>query len=262
MKNFIPLSLKTVFWIGLVAILFSSCVPQKKMLYMQVKDEADTLSSFYNDKNIEYRIQPGDNLYVKVVSLDQQTTILLNPNGATGSYLNSDASIYLNSYTVNEKGYLDFPLTGEILVKNLTVDEIKAKLKDNLKIYLKEFVVIVKMVNFNLTLLGEVNRPGQYKVYQNSINLFEAVSMSGDLTDFANREKVAVIRQTKTGSKVIYLDLTKRNILESDYFYLKPNDIVYVTPVKGKQFTFAQFPYGVVFGFISTTILLLNYLQK
>ena len=262
MKNFIPLSLKTVFWIGLIAILFSSCVPQKKMLYMQVKDEADTLNSFYNDKNIEYRIQPGDNLYVKVVSLDQQTTILLNPNGASGSYLNSDASIYLNSYTVNEKGYLDFPLTGEILVKNLTVDEIKGKVKERLKIYLKEFVVIVKMVNFNLTLLGEVNRPGQYKIYQTSINLFEAVSMSGDLTDFANREKVAVIRQTKTGSKVIYLDLTKRDILASDYFYLKPNDIVYVTPVKGKQFTFAQFPYAVVFGFISTTILMLNYLHK
>jgi len=260
MKKFIPFSLKSIFWMGLVAVLFSSCVPQKKMLYMQVKDEADTLSSFYNDKNIEYRIQPGDNLYVKVVSLDEQTTILLNPSG-TNNYLNSDASIYLNSYTVNEKGYLDFPLTGEVLVKNLTVDEIKLKLKENLKIYLKEFVVIVKMVNFNLTLLGEVKRPGQYKVYQNSINLFEAVSMAGDLSDFANREKVAVIRQTKTGSKVIYLDMTKRDILESDYFYLKPNDIVYVTPVKGKQFTFAQFPYGVVFGAISTAFLVVNYFK-
>ena len=260
MKKFIPFSLKSIFWMGLVAVLFSSCVPQKKMLYMQVKDEADTLSSFYNDKNIEYRIQPGDNLYVKVVSLDEQTTILLNPSGSN-NYLNSDASIYLNSYTVNEKGYLDFPLTGEVLVKNLTVDEIKLKLKESLKVYLKEFVVIVKMVNFNLTLLGEVNRPGQYKVYQNSINLFEAVSMAGDLTDFANREKVAIIRQTKTGSKVIYLDMTKRDILESDYFYLKPNDIVYVTPVKGKQFTFAQFPYGVVFGAISTAFLVVNYFK-
>ena len=261
MKKIIPLSLKTAFWIGLIAVLFSSCVPQKKMLYMQVKDDSDTLNSFYNEKNIEYRMQPGDNLYVKVVSLDEQTTILLNPTGGAGSYLNSDASIYLNSYTVNEKGYLDFPLTGEILVANLTVDEIKDKLQENLSVYLKEFVVIVKMVNFNLTLLGEVQRPGQYKVYQNSINLFEAVSMASDLTDFANREKVAIIRQTKTGSKVIYLDMTKRNILESDYFYLKPNDIVYVTPVRGKQFTFAQFPYAVVFGFISTTLLLLNYFK-
>ncbi len=261
MKNFVPLSLKTVFWFALIAVLFSSCVPQKKMLYMQVKDEADTLNTFYNEKNIEYRMQPGDNLYIKVVSLDEQTTVLLNPTGGVGNYLNNDASIYLNSYTIDERGYLDFPLTGEILVKGLTTGEVKEKIQANLKKYLKEFVLIVKMVNFNLTLLGEVNRPGQYKVYQSSINLFEAVSMASDLTDFANREKVAIIRQTKEGSKVIYLDMTKRNILESDYFYLKPNDIVYVTPVKGKQFTFAQFPYGVVFGFISTTLLLLNYFK-
>jgi len=261
MKNFIPLSLKTVFWFVMIAVLFSSCVPQKKMLYMQVKDEADTLNTFYNEKNIEYRMQPGDNLYIKVVSLDEQTTVLLNPTGGVGNYLNNDASIYLNSYTINENGYLDFPLTGEILVKGLTTGEVKDKIQANLKKYLKEFVLIVKMVNFNLTLLGEVNRPGQYKVYQSSINLFEAVSMASDLTDFANREKVAIIRQTKEGSKVIYLDMTKRNILESDYFYLKPNDIVYVTPVKGKQFTFAQFPYAVVFGFISTTLLLLNYFK-
>ncbi len=261
MKNFIPLSLKTVFWFALIAVLFSSCVPQKKMLYMQVKDEADTLNTFYNEKNIEYRMQPGDNLYIKVVSLDEQTTVLLNPTGGVGNYLNNDASIYLNSYTIDERGYLDFPLTGEILVKGLTTGEVKEKIQANLKKYLKEFVLIVKMVNFNLTLLGEVHRPGQYKVYQSSINLFEAVSMASDLTDFANREKVAIIRQTKEGSKVIYLDMTKRNILESDYFYLKPNDIVYVTPVKGKQFTFAQFPYGVVFGAISTALLLLNYFK-
>ena len=261
MKNFISLSLKTVFLFGMIAVIFSSCVPQKKMLYMQVKDEADTLNTFYNEKNIEYRMQPGDNLYIKVVSLDEQTSILLNPTGGVGNYLNNDASIYLNSYTVDEKGYLDFPITGAILVKGLTTAEIKEKLQMNLKLYLKEFVLIVKMVNFNLTLLGEVQRPGQYKVYQSSINLFEAVSMASDLTDFANREKVAIIRQTKEGSKVIYLDMTKRDILESEYFYLKPNDIVYVTPVKGKQFTFAQFPYGVVFGAISSTILLLNYFK-
>ena len=124
-----------------------------------------------------------------------------------------------------------------------------------------ELVVIVKLVHYNLTMLGEVNKPGQYKVYQTDINLFEAVSMAGDLTDFANRNKVVVIRQTKAGSEVIYVDMTKRNILASDYYYLKPNDIVYAPPVRGKQFAFATFPYGVVFGFISTTLLLINYFQ-
>lgn len=249
--------------VGVMALLFASCVPQKKMLYMQVKSDTDTLSSFKNERKIDYRVQPGDNLYVRVVSLDEQTTMLLNPLGSQygSAQLSSDASVYLNSYTINENGYLDFPMTGEIFVKNMNVEEIKAELTSQLQEYLKEFVVIVKLVNFNITLLGEVNRPGQYKIYQNNINLFEAVSMASDLTDFANRNTVAIIRQTKTGSKVTYVDMTKRDILLSDYYYLKPNDIVYVTPVKGKQFTFAEFPYAVVFGFISSTILLLNYFK-
>lgn len=246
---------------GVFIIILSSCVPQKKMLYMQVKSDTDTLRTFQNDRKIDYRIQPGDNLYVRVVSLDEQTTVLLNPLGSGNTQVNSDASVYLNSYTVNESGYLDFPLTGEIFVKNMNVEEIKETLSKELREYLKEFVVIVKLVNFNITLLGEVNRPGQYKIYQNSINLFEAVSMAGDLSDFANRNTVAIIRQTKTGSEVTYVDMTKRDILLSDYYYLKPNDIVYVTPVKGKQFTFAEFPYAVIFGFISSTILLLNYFK-
>ena len=263
MNRFLFLSFKSLILFGVIAFLFSSCIPQKKMLYMQVKDDADTLSTFNNERKIDYRVQPGDNLFIRVVSLDEQTTMLLNPlSSAYGTtQLNNDASIYLNSYTIEEDGYLDFPMTGKIFVKNLNIEEVKSEIKIRLHEYLKEFVVIVKLVNFNITMLGEVKRPGQYKIYQTSINIFQAVSMASDLTDFANRNKIAIIRQTKTGSEVTYIDMTKRDLLLSDYYYLKPNDIVYVQPVKGKQFTFANFPYGVIFGFISTTILLLSYLQ-
>ncbi len=263
MNRFLFLSFKSLILFGVIAFLFSSCIPQKKMLYMQVQDDADTLSTFKNERKIDYRVQPGDNLFIRVVSLDEQTTMLLNPlSSAYGTtQLNNDASIYLNSYTIEEDGYLDFPMTGKIFVKNLNIEEVKAEIKIRLHEYLKEFVVIVKLVNFNITMLGEVKRPGQYKIYQTSINIFQAVSMASDLTDFANRNKIAIIRQTKTGSEVTYIDMTKRDLLLSDYYYLKPNDIVYVQPVKGKQFTFANFPYGIVFGFISTTILLLSYLQ-
>jgi polysaccharide export outer membrane protein len=228
---------------------------------MQVKNESDTLTSFNNERKIDYRVQPGDNLYIRVVTLDEKTTLLLNPLSSGNSNIASDASVYLNSYNVNEGGYLDFPMTGEILIKNMNIEEVKNILQEKLQVYMKEFVVIVKLVNYNITLLGEVNRPGQYKVYQDNINLFEAVSMAGDLSDFANRNTVAIIRQNKTGSEVVYVDMTKRDILLSDYYYLKPNDIVYVQPVKGKQFTFANFPYGVVFGAITSTILILNYVK-
>jgi len=233
------------------------------MLYLQVQDEADTLSTFKNERKIEYLVQPGDNLYIRVVTPDEKSTFLLNPLSAGNNQnIGNDASVYLNSYSVTESGYLDFPMVGEILVKNLNVEQIQKKIEDHLNTLLIQFVVIVKLVNYNITMLGEVNRPGQYKIYQNSINVFEAVSMASDLTDFANRNKVAIIRQTKTGSEVVYIDMTKRDLLLSDYYYLRPNDILYVQPLKGKQFSFANFPYGIMFGFISSTILLLNYLNN
>ena len=263
MKNSFLITFRSLIWITILAFMFASCIPQKKMLYLQIHDEADTLSSFNNERKIDYRVQPGDNLYIRVVTLDEQTTLLLNPlSGGSSNYIGqSDASIYLTSYTVSEDGNLDFPMTGEVFVKNISIYEVKTTIQEKLRVYLKEFVVIVKLVNYNITLLGEVSRPGQYKVYQDNINLFEAVSMSGDLTDYANRNKVAIIRQNKTGSEVVYVDLTKRDILLSDYYYLKPNDIVYVQPVKGKQFTFAEFPYAILFGFISSTILIINFVK-
>ncbi|WP_317196904.1 polysaccharide biosynthesis/export family protein [Candidatus Sulfidibacterium hydrothermale] len=255
---------KFFFWIVLVSIFLTSCVPQKKILYMQVKNEADTMSSFKNQRKINYRIQPGDNLYIRVVSMDEKTNLFLNSMGG-GQYsqnITSDASVYLNSYMVSTKGTIQFPLTGEVYVKNLTVAQVKDTIQKKLENYLKESVVIVKLVNFNITLLGEVKRPGQYKIYQNNINLFEAVSMAGDLSDFAKRSDVTIIRQTKNGSKVIHVDMTKKDILSSPYFYLKPNDIVYVPPLKGKQFSFATFPYGVVFSALSTALLLISFFKN
>lgn len=263
MKTYLLKSLRLIVWIGLASLIFSSCIPQKKMLYLQVEKGTDTLVDFKNERKIEYLVQPGDNLYIRVVTPDEKSTFLLNPlTVGTGSYLNSDASIYLNSYSVLEDGMLDFPMVGKILVKNLSVEQITKKIEQNLDDLLLNYVVIVKLVNFNITMLGEVHNPGQYKIYQDNINIFEAISMAKDLTDFANRHKIALIRQTKTGSEVVYIDMTDQDLLVSEYYYLKPNDILYVQPLKGKQFTFANFPYGIVFGFISTTILLLSYLNN
>lgn len=263
MITYLLKSLRLIAWISVVSLMFSSCIPQRKMLYLQVKNETDTLTTFKNERKIEYRVQSGDNLYIRVVTPDENSTLLLNPlsSGVTNN-ISNDASVYLNSFNISATGYLDFPMVGEVNVKNLTTNEIRDLLKSKLKTYLTQFIVIVKLVNFNITMLGEVNNPGQYKIYQDNINIFEAVSMARDLTDFANRNKVAIIRQTKTGSEVVYVDMTKRDLLASSYYYLKPNDIVYVQPVRGKQFTFANFPYGIVFGFISSTVLLLSYIKK
>jgi len=261
MKNTSWFSIKTFIWLSLIIIIISSCVPQKKMLYMRVRENADTLTEFKNAREVIYKVQNGDNLYIKIVSMDETTNQLLNPMGSGGGGGSGGGANYLNSYTVTEEGYLEFPLVGKIYVKNHTVEEITSLLTEHLGDYIKEFVVIIKLVNFNITILGEVSSPGLYEIYQTDINLFEAIAMAGDMTDFSIRDDVTVIRKTKDGSKVRQVDMSKRSFLSSEYYYLQPDDIVYVKPIKMKQFAFTTFPYGMLFGTISFIIAMVALLK-
>ena len=261
MKNTSWFSIKTFIWLSLIIIIISSCVPQKKMLYMRVREDADTLTEFKNAREVIYKVQNGDNLYIKIVSMDETTNQLLNPMGSGGGGGSGGGANYLNSYTVTEEGYLEFPLVGKIYVKNQTVEEITILLTEHLGDYIKEFVVIIKLVNFNITILGEVSSPGLYEIYQTDINLFEAIAMAGDMTDFSIRDDVTVIRKTKDGSKVRQVDMSRRSFLSSEYYYLQPDDIVYVKPIKMKQFAFTTFPYGMLFGTISFIIAMVALLK-
>ena len=254
---------KHIILIGIITIVLSSCVSQKKLVYLQNKELAEIAAKkeFINKRTEDYKVQAGDNLYIKISAMDDRASELFNSVDPRYSQNQNDVGVYLNSYTVSDDGYIEFPLKGKIMVLNLTIEKIKFKIQEVLSEFLKESLVIVKLVNFNLTCLGEIKNPGQYKVYQDKITIFEAIAMAGDLGDFANREKVKLIRQTKKGAVIHTLDLTNQNILESDYFYLMPNDVIYVEPLKGKQFTFAEFPYTVVLSALTTFILILNYFK-
>jgi len=260
-KTFIAL-FRLTFLLLLTSLILSSCVSQKKIKYLQKKQAEDTTSLYLNKRTVDYKIQPKDNVYIRIYSLDEKTFMFFNKQTGSGynEYTN-DASIYLNSYSVNTEGYIDFPIVGKVFVKDLTLEQVKNVLQQLINEYLNETTVVVKMVNFNITIVGEVARPGQYKIYQDEITLFEAFSMAGDLTDFANRSKIALIRGTKGGSKIHYLDLTSDKILNSEFYYLMPGDIIYISPLKIKQWGFAAFPYAIVFTAISTALLLINYFK-
>ena len=238
----------------LLAMLFASCVPQKKMLYLK---EAQMLAenqsiNYVNERSVNYKLQPGDNLYIRFVNItDAQSAASLTGDFGNRTQASSDASIYLQSYTLDEEGCIELPLVGRAELKNLTVDEAKDVLQTALDKYVNQTTIIVKMSNFNLTILGEVNRPGMFKVYQSQINLFEAISLAGNMTNFAKNDAVKIIRQTDNGSEIITVDMGSADILSSPYYYLKPNDIVYVEPLKIKQWGFTSFPYSTVLSVIS-----------
>ena len=246
-----------------IVVGFASCVPQKKMLFLKdAQMAAANLSREYvNERSINYRLQPGDNLYIKAINtIDAMSAAAIN--GETASrvqQLSGDASIYLNSYTVAEDGCIEMPLIGRIEVKNLTVEEATSRLQEEINKYVSQTMLIVKLSNFNLTMLGEVARPGTYKVYQQQINLFEAIAMAGNMTSFAKNDEVKIIRQTDNGSEIVTVDMGQANILESPYYYLKPNDIIYVEPLKIKQWGFTTFPYSTVISIITLGLTMLTF---
>ena len=259
MNKLLKIGLIAVFF----AVLFASCVPQKKMLYLKEAEmAAENLSREYvNDRSVDYKLQPGDNLYIHVINtIDERSAASIN--GDVRGYLSSDANIYLQTTTIDEDGCVEMPLVGKVQVKNLTVDEAKDRLQNAINTYINGSMLVVKLASFNLTLLGEVSRPGMYKVYQSQINLFEAVSLAGNMTNFAKKNKVKIVRQTDNGSEIITVDMGKADILSSPYYYLKPNDIIYVEPLKIKQWGFTTFPYSTVFSIVTLGVTLYSIFRK
>jgi polysaccharide export outer membrane protein len=249
---------KTGFLLLLFAIMMASCVPQKKMLFLKDAQmaAANVSKEYVNDRAVTYKLQPGDNLFIRVMNTidERSAAALMGDNSGGRSYLSSDASIYLQSYTLDDEGCIEMPLTGKIELRNLTVDEAKERLQTELDKYVNQTTIIVKLSNFNLTVLGEVSHPGMYKVYQSQINIFEAIALAGNVTNFAKREEVRIIRQTDNGSEIITVDLGQADVLSSPYYYLKPNDIIYVEPLKIKQWGFTTFPYSTVLSITSMAV--------
>lgn len=258
---------KIVFLLFAVSVMassvFTSCVSQKKILYLQneqmLNDSVFMSIEYPNERTFDYKVQPGDNLYIRIASLDEKFAAYFNFMNqgnymSSSSYSSGNASIYLNGYTVGADGNIDLPFVGNVFVKDYTVDEIQVEVQKIMNEYLKETVVYVKLGVFNLTILGEVLRPGQYQIYQSDINLFQALALAGNATDFANKSNVKIIHQTPKGSQIVRVNLNEADVLSSPDFYLKPNDIVYVEPLKTKQFGFTSVPYGTIISALSLLV--------
>ncbi len=244
----------------LIMLLAASCVPLKKQAYLQDIPKEDT-TTFFTSKAKEYKIKPGDNLFIRIMSLDEKTSKIFNPGSGAIIQYSDPASVYLYSYSVNELGYIQLPLIGDMKASGLTIEEVKKQVQIYVDEYLKETTVVAKLANFQITLLGEVQAPGPHWVFTSNINIFEALALAGDITNVANGKNVKLIRATKNGSKIYTVDLTDKKLLESELYYLEPFDIVYVQPVKAKNFVFTQFPYTLIYATITTTLLIITYLN-
>ncbi len=142
------------------------------------------------------------------------------------------------------------------------MDEAANTIKNFTKNVLNNPIVSVRFSNSNVTILGEVLRPGTYPYYKEQLNVFFALGLAGDITEYGNRRRVVLIRERNKIINKYELDLTKDEIFKSDYYYLRPNDVLYVAPLKIRRFGMREYPFPLLFSAVTSTFLILNYFKK
>ncbi len=250
--------------LSIISLAVISCVPLSKVKYLQDKEGVAPVHEFQTIKT-EYKVKPGDYLYIRILTLDPKSNEIfsnITGGGGTNGYVSqTDQNLYISSYMVNDSGFISFPLLGKINANGQTVTQLELSLNKAASEIIKESSVVVKLVLFNISILGEVKNPGKYPIYNNRVNIFEALAMANDLTSFANRSKIQIIRTEGSKNSIVTLDLLSKDILSSPYYYLQPNDIIYIEPLKNKTFAFEAFPYALIFSTITTALLIAQFLK-
>jgi len=219
-----------------VILLLSSCGSSKDVAYIQNIEALNTAQSSYL---YDAHIMPKDVLTITVNTLTPEASapfnLVVSPslnNGASGQTFGSNRA--LQTYLVSNDGTISFPVLGTLKVGGLTKIECEKLIRDGILPYMNENenpIVTVRMSNYKISVLGEVARPGMFQVGNEKINIFEALAQAGDLTIYGVRDRVKLIRENAEGKKEIHvLNLKDANIINSPYYYLQQNDIVYVEP--------------------------------
>ena len=228
---------KRLLFFTLTCILLASCQSYKKVPYLQ--DPGEAQRAVAEAKLYDARILPKDLLTIVVSCSDPELAEPFNltvstPVSNTQKSLTSQPA--LQQYLVDNRGNIDFPVLGTLHIGGLTKGEEESLIREKLKGYIKEnTIVTVRMANYKISVIGEVNSPGTFTISNEKVNLFEALAMAGDLTIYGVRDNVKLIREDKNGHKqFVTLNLNDADLLLSPYYQLQQNDILYVTPNKTK----------------------------
>jgi polysaccharide export outer membrane protein len=240
-------------------LLFSfmcSCIPTRRVTYVSgVEDGAE-----FTVKDLNYRVAPGDRFYIQIVDPLANSALSGMESGSsssqqTANLLNQSPSVH--DYIVKEDGKIDYPLIGQIDAEGKTMEELRAEIYAKCKGYITNPSLKLYMTNYNVTVLGEANTPGFYQLITDAPTIFDAIGVANDLTDFANRKEVKLIRKSTNGVSVHYIDLTSTEFIQSPYFYIQPNDVIHIAPLKVKKFS-SDNALPLVLSFITTLITIIS----
>jgi Periplasmic protein involved in polysaccharide export len=257
-----------IFYLGIILgslIIFNSCAPVKNVVYFQNLQKDTTLHNIVNN-NFELKIRQNDLLGINIISPDPLSTPLFNgvQGTSTASSVGNTSGASSGGFLVDKKGNITVYKLGTIHVEGLTRAELKYRLEKDLAPYLKDAVVTIRFLSNRITLLGEVAKPGVVTMPNEQISLLEAIALSGDLTFTGRRDNILVIRETEAGKQFKRLNLSDNSIFYSPFYYLKPDDVVYVEPTKAKikNGNQNQQIFGFILSGLSIFITILAYLRR
>lgn len=222
-----------------ISVLFTSCIPVKDLVYLQKKGDAVSENKIAMVESKPYRLQTHDVLSITIKAIDPKLVAIFNPSATSSSATGqSESSLYFDGFTVDDHGNIRIPVLGEMNVMGFTLEEVRIKIeKQLLADYFKEnasIFVVVKLAGFRYTINGEVGSTGTKTLFQEKVNVMEAIANAGDITTTGDRKAVTIMRQTPNGTEMKDLDLTNINVMNSPYYFLQPNDYIYVKPLKQK----------------------------
>ena len=219
-------------------MLVTSCISTQDLIYLQKKDGTDSQIPISAVVAKPYRLQTNDVLSITIKAIDPKLVTIFSTTNEDGGAGKSESGLYYNGFTVDDHGNIRMPILGELNVIGYTLDEVRTNIEKQLlsEYFNKEanIFVTVKLAGFKYTINGEVGSTGTKILYQDHVNILEAIANSGDISLLGNRKAVTIIRQSPTGNEMHDIDLTDINVLSSPYFYLQPNDYIYVKPLKQK----------------------------
>jgi polysaccharide export outer membrane protein len=258
--------LKNVSLLLLLSLLLVGCVSNEKFVYLQDKGNIKTDSNGVMPvKPYSYKLQKDDVLYISLSTDDERLNKIFVPS-VGGQMMQqsqnvSGTMLYYVGFTIDSHGDIELPYIGKIRVTNQEVDEAKHLIESQLQKFFKVFFLQVKIAEFKFSVLGYVNRPGQFFFQQNKVTILEGIAQAGDLENLAKRYEIHLYRQSPEGVKLFVIDLTNRSIVNSDLWYIQPNDILYVQPMKVRKLgdmTSFQTSMNVITPLLSSLLLVLN----
>lgn len=245
------LRLSIAIYVLMLLITLQSCVSLEEVNYLNHADSAYTNAQI---KPYEHILRAGDLLFIKVASGDMQVDRIFNAGNSNTSSSEIAKGAYLSAYEINKSGYIQLPLIDSLPVAGLTLSKTQEKLTIEYSKFLVNPHIQVKLGEFPLTVLGEVTNPGVHLISQPTVTLYELLAHAGDITDYGNKEKVTIIREENGKRSVHRVDLTQDDLLTSEYYYLQPNDVVYVPGTKRVAIRLTGTDYVMLISTLSSTL--------